>query len=122
MICDDVLISSKNKHFLQGIVGAIVVRKLPVIIGGLVAYVRLSNVYPAQKVALAFERASTDEEMFRFEADLPQQSDPTGVYTIVLPISPFEVRESGKYIFSAKHNGIPFAQSPILIQGPEVQE
>ncbi len=58
LLCDDVLISQgKHKHFLQGIIGQIVVLELPAIIGGYVAYVRFPDVHGDQKVKLAFESA-----------------------------------------------------------------
>jgi hypothetical protein len=125
LICDDVLVShGKGKHIIQGVIGAIVVRAFPARIGGYVAYVRLSNVYGGgQPVHLTFENAATGQELFRFETKLPKRSDPLGVYTMILKVPPFEVSESGRYIFSAKHGGVPFAQSPILIRSArEVNE
>jgi hypothetical protein len=114
-----VLISQgKAKHFLQGIIGTIVVPALPAVIGGFVAYVRLCNVYDGQSISLTFENAGSAEILFRFDAELPARSDPLGVYTMILPIPAFEVHERGRYIFSAMHRGIPFAQSPILIVAP----
>jgi len=116
LICDDVLVShGKDKHFLQGIIGTIIVRSLPATIGGYVAYVRLTNVYPSQSISLTFEDADSNEELFRFNANLPQKSDPLGVYTLVLKIPPFGVTHPGRYIFCARHGGVPFAQSPIRI-------
>ena len=38
----------------------------------------------------------------RFETDMPDDSDPLGVYTLVVPIRPFQIMEPGRYIFSAK--------------------
>src|SRR5256885_1084597 len=80
----------KAKHFLQGIIGAIGVLRLPAMIGGYVAYVRFSNVHGDQKVKLAFEHAGAENDpLFEIEANFPSQSDPLGVYTLVIPVPPF---------------------------------
>ena len=126
LLCDDVLISQgKHKHFLQGIIGQIVVLELPAIIGGYVAYVRFSNVHGDQKVKLAFESAAGDDPLFEIEANFPSQSDPLGVYTLVIPVPPFAIQETGRFMFIASHGGVPLAQSPIevrLIRPPQPEQ
>jgi hypothetical protein len=117
LICDDVLMSVAGaKHMLHGVIDRIVVTELPAQIGPCVAYVRLSNVYSNQHIVLSFCRASTDEEVFRFDAKSPGKSDPLGTHTLILKIPGFAVEQPGRYIFSASHGGMPFAQSPITIQ------
>ncbi len=84
LLCDDVLVSQgRQKHFLQGIIGVVGVTQLPAVIGGYVAYVRLSNVYASQKVTINFEEADTQEVLFEFEVGFPEKGDPLGVYTLV---------------------------------------
>lgn len=123
LLCDDVLISQgKNKHSLMGIIGCIGARELPATLGGYVAYVRLSNLYGSQKVVLKFEHAETEEVVFQINAEFPPKSDPLGVYTLVLPIPLFVVRHPGRYLFTAVHDGVPFAFSPIEIKVPGHQE
>ena len=117
LLCDDVLVSrGKDKHFLHGVIGGIGVASLPAPLGGYVAYVRFSNVHGEQKVRLTFEHAGDGESLFEIEASFPAQSDPLGVYTLVIPVPPFEIREAGRYMFTASHGGVPLAQSPIEIR------
>lgn len=119
LICDDVIMSTaRGKHALQGVVNGIAVRELPALVGPYVAYVRLSNVYGSQKIQLKFAHGSTDDEVFSFEAEAPEQSDPLGVHTLILKIPQFEITADGRYLFSAVHNGVPFASSPIVVKGP----
>lgn len=117
LLCDDVLISQgKGKHFLQGVIGAIGVVNLPAMIGGYVAYVRFSNVHGEQKVKLSFEPAAGGESLFEIEANFSSQSDPLGIYTLVIPVPPFLIAEAGRFMFTASHGGVPLAQSPIEIK------
>jgi hypothetical protein len=117
LLCDDVLISQgKQKHFLNGIIGLIGVKELPATIGGFVAYVRVSNVHGEQSISLVFEHSNGGNPLFSVDVGLPSQSDPLGVYTLVIPIPPFAVLEAGRYMFSVMHGGIPITQSPIEVR------
>jgi hypothetical protein len=119
LLCDDVLVSQgKAKHILQGVIGVIFVPEFPAVIGGFVSYVRVSNVYGAQKIVVNLENTRTGAVLFEFRVDMPTRSDPLGVYTLVVPVPPVEVAEAGRYMFSASSGGVPLAQSPIVIQGP----
>jgi hypothetical protein len=119
LLCDDVLISQgKNKHNLIGLIGGIAVRNFPAILEGYVAYARFSNVYGGQKITLKLSRGTDDATILEAEVPFPSQSDPLGVYTIVIPVPAFKVEEPGRYLFGAYHNGVPVASSPIIIQGP----
>jgi len=123
LICDDVLVSTgKNKHFLEGVIGAVGVASVPAVVGPYVAYIRLSNVYGGQEIVLSICNATDDEEVFRVMATSSEKSDPLETHTIILAIPPFEIRETGRYIFSASHGGVPFAQSMITIVVPEQKE
>ena len=123
LLCDDVLISQgKNKHSLMGVIGGIGVGGFPAVLHGYVAYARFSNVYSGQQIAIRFSSAASDEILFEATAEFPEQSDPLGVYTLVIPIQPFVVREEGRYLFGAYHNDVPVAASPIQIQGPPQAE
>lgn len=118
LICDDVLVSQgHNKHILNGVVGQIIVPKTPTALGPFVAYIRLSNVYGGQEIKLCFSSAGEEEEeVFSVVAKSPAQSDPLQTHTIILRIPQFEINEIGRYIFSATHGGVPFAQCPIEIE------
>lgn len=119
LLCDDVILSQgKNKHFLQGIIGIIGVRELPATVGGFVAYIRISNVYGSPQITINLINAASDEAILELRVPLPEGNDPLGVYTLVVPIPPFQVRESGRYMFNAICGGIPIAQSPIMIVTP----
>ena len=123
LLCDDVLVSRrKNKHTLQGVIGAIGVRQFPAVLGVYVAYLRVSNVYGSQKITVRFEKTRTDQTVFEFEAQLPDQQDPLGVYTLAVDVPPFAVDEAGRYMLSALSDNLPLAQSPIIIQGPAGSE
>lgn len=116
LLCDDVLVSQgKGKHFLQGIIGAIGVPGLPVMLGGYVAYVRLSNVYGSQEVTLQLEEAATEEVLFGMNVKLGAQTDPLGVYNLMIPVPPFVVHRAGTYLFTAVHQGMPITYTPIVI-------
>jgi hypothetical protein len=126
LLCDDVFVSTgKGKHTLSGIIGGVGVSSFPATLGGYVAYVRLSNVYSGgQKILLKLSAADTDQTLMEREEKLPHDSDPLGVYTLVIPVPAFRVTVGGRYIFGAYHNGVPIAVSPIIIQGPpeEIQQ
>ena len=120
VICDDVLISTaQNKHLLHGVVDVVSVPQVPIRIGPFAAYIRLSNVYRDQEIQLTICTAVTEEPVFSCSAISPESSDPLQSHTIILQIPPFEIRETGRYIFSASHGGVPFAQSPIQINFPD---
>jgi hypothetical protein len=109
---------ARGKHFLNGVISKVQVQEVPAFIGPYVAYVRLSNVYSAQRIVLSFCNAATDEELFGFEAQSPDKADPLETHTLILRIPQFAVQEIGRYIFSASHHGVPFAQCPIEIVQP----
>lgn len=114
LLCDDVVASAKGKHTLVGIIGLIVVPKLPAIIGNYVAYVRISNVYGNQDARISLDHAKTGDPVFEFQVPL-KQKDPLGVYTVVAPIPPFAVQDDGRYVFQVESRGEVLAQSPIEI-------
>ena len=119
LICDDVLQSvAKNKHLLHGVISQVFVPKLPALIGPYVAYVRLSNVHGSQSITLSLAHAATEEELFRFSATSPAESDPLATHTFILAIPPLRVTKAGRYIFEASHAGIPFATNAIEISTP----
>ncbi len=116
LLCDDVLESrGRGKHILHGVIGTIAVREFPALVGGYVAYVRITNVKGKRKVSLSFDLARTNEPVFVAETELPDQKDPLGMYTLVVPIPRFAVMEPGRYIFSVKSAGVPLAESPIVL-------
>jgi len=116
MICDDVLMSvGRDKHTLHGVINGIVIPELPAVIGPYVAYIRLSNVYGGSEILISFCTADSDEEIFRLDAKAPDKSDPLQTHTLIIRIPAFAVEAAGRYIFSASHGGVPFAQSPIEI-------
>jgi hypothetical protein len=117
LLCDEVMRgTAKNRHVLHGVVSEIFVPSLPTILGPYAAYVRLGNVHGGQKIALSFCRAADDEELFRFEATSPTESDPLDTHTLILPIPPFKIKKPGRYIFRALHAGVPFATNSITVQ------
>lgn len=116
VICDDVLVSQgKNKHILQGVIGTIVVRGVPALIGGYVAYIQLTNVYPNQEIKLCL-RDEDENAIFESEAKSPPRNvDPLAVETLILPIPFFPITSAGRYTFRAEHDGVPFAVCPITV-------
>jgi hypothetical protein len=117
LLCDDVLVSQgKHKHSLMGVISIVGVPELPAVLGGYVAYCRFSNVYAGRKLKFKLSRASTDETLLQMDAEFPAETDPIGVYTLILALPPFAVREPGRYIFGAYDDGVPIAESPIQIQ------
>lgn len=115
-MCDDVLMSAKNKHTLAGVIGIIGVPQLPAMLGNYVAYVRISNVYGTQRIRVGLELES-ESPLFEFTADLGGPQDPLGVHTLVVPIRPFQVESAGRYFFFARsENGTLLAGTPILVK------
>ncbi|HVS73159.1 MAG TPA: hypothetical protein VHQ47_18030 [Phycisphaerae bacterium] len=116
LLCDDVVISTaQDKHVLQGVIGSFGLPAVPAVAGNFVAYLRVSNVYPSQKLSVRFENASSGEVLFEFEAQFVSQKDPLEVHTLVSRIYPFEVKEFGRHILSAVYNGMPVAQTPVYV-------
>lgn len=117
VICDEVLTGvAQGKHFLQGVISGIVVASFPAIVGPFAAYIRLTNVYGGSEIKISLCKADDDDEVFGFVAKAPEKSDPLQSHTIIVKLPPFGIREGGRYIFSASHAGVPFAQSPIQIE------
>lgn len=123
LLCDDVLISQgRAKHTLQGIIGTIVVGKLPIRLGGYVAYIRVQSVHGPKMLEVSLEEARTDRPVFQFRAEIPDRKDPLGVHTLCVPIIPFDIERDGIYWFVARNEGVILAQSPIhvvIVPAPE---
>lgn len=123
VICEDVIRSSvRGSHTLVTVINGLSATHFPDTAGPFVAYIRLANVYPNQNLLLKFTNAATDEELFKFIAMSPQESDPLGNHTLILRIPAFEIPAAGRYVFSAVHNGVPFATSVIEVKGPESED
>lgn len=119
MLCDDVLMSAgRGKHNLMGVIGVVVIGQLPGILGGYVAYIRLSHVYGTQDIEVSFGKVD-GAPLFAFRARVGNAEGPLGVHTIVVPIPPFRVEESGRYSLAAKApDGKLIAASPVEIVCP----
>lgn len=116
MLCDDVMLSmGRNKHNLIGLINSIQVRELPATLGGYMAYVRGSNVHGEQTIRLVLETADTEEEVLAIEGKFTKETDPLSVYTVMLRLPMFTVQQAGRYLFSAKHNGVAIAQMAVEI-------
>jgi hypothetical protein len=114
LLCQDfVEWKATGRHELHNVVGTLLAREFPAVFGPFVAYIRLSNVYGRQTVNFSFQNADTEERLIEFDAQTHPQANPLGVVTTVVPISPFEIRTPGRYIFVASHAGTPIALSPI---------
>jgi hypothetical protein len=119
LLCDEVLQSvAAHKHILHGIIGVIRVPTVPVTVGPVVAYLRLSNLYGAQEITVRLFHPDDDEPVMEFRVQSPAQPDPLGVYTLVVPIPAFGIEKPGRYIFEASAAGHEMASSPILVVGP----
>src|SRR5262245_21010934 len=106
VLCDDVVVShGQDKHHLYGIIGALGVPSLPHIIGGFVAYARLSNVYEEQKVTVAFSHAEDDQLLWEFAAQLVNRDTPLAVHTLITRIPRFQIERAGRYVLAARHGG-----------------
>ena len=120
LLCDDVVVSTaQDKHVLQGVIGSFGLPTVPLVAGNFVAYLRVSNLYPGQRLSVRFENASSGEILFEFEASFVSQKDPLEVHTLVSRILPFEVKEFGRHILSAVYNGMPVAQTPVYAETME---
>lgn len=120
LLCDDVVVShSQGKHTLHGIIGGICVPELPAVVGNQVAYLRLSNVYPPQKVMVSFEHAETGQELWEFQAEFVPPLNPLQILTLVTRVPPFTISVPGRYILKANHDGVPLAQVPIEVHTME---
>ncbi len=116
LICQDVSSGIIDaRHVPTGIVDRIRLGDTPAMVGPLAAYIRLSNVYPAQEISLTFARSGTDDELFRLGARSPSNSDPLETHTLVLPIPPFEIGMAGRSVFQALHAQVPFAQCAVEV-------
>lgn len=123
LLCDDVVESHlKGKHTLVGIIGGIVVARLPHAFGPCMCYVRLANLLTEKTVVLMLENADSGEDVLKAEVKVPEQDHPLGVCTIVAPIPRFVIEKAGRYLFSAKCDGLPLAQSPIVVILPSGSE
>lgn len=117
ILCDDVVTSvGRNKHNLIGLINGINVPELPAVLGGFMAYVRGSNVHGEQTIRLTLEAADNEEEILGLEGQFTKETDPLSVYTVVLKLPPFKVEREGRYLFSAKHNGVAIAQMSLNIR------
>ena len=117
MLCDDVVMSmGRHKHNLIGLINGLAVPELPAMIGGYMAYVRGSNVYGEQAIRLVLEYADTEEEVLAIEGQFSKNSDPLSVYTLVVQLPAFKVEREGRYLFSAKHDGVPIAQMSLTVK------
>lgn len=115
ILCDDIVQSiTKGKLSLVGLIGTIVVPELPAIIGGYGVYVRGSNVHGDQKIRLVIETDDGDE-VLGLDAGFTKDTNPLAEYTLVTRLPPFRIEQAGKYLFSAKHNGVPIAQMQLMI-------
>lgn len=116
LLCDDVIVShSQGKHTLHGIIGGLYVPELPATVGNQVAYLRLSNVYPPQKVTVSLEHAETGDQIWEFQAEFVPPVTPLQVLTLVTRVPPYRLAASGRYILRANHDGVPLAQVPIEV-------
>jgi hypothetical protein len=121
LLCDDVIIShAHDKHVLQGVIGMLAVPKLPAVLGGFVVYIRLSNVHAKQTVKVKFHHGDSNEVLWELVAEVINQLDPLQVHTLITRVPPFEVKESGRYIVTADHDGIPLASIPIIVHNLDV--
>ena len=117
LLCEDVTESkATGKHVLHGIIEVIRAPGFPLVVGPFVGFMRLSNVYGKQEVRVSFERADTQEPLIEFVATTHPKADPLGVVTSVIPINAFVIPDPGRYIFSATHQGLEIASSPIFFE------
>ncbi|HMO25296.1 MAG TPA: hypothetical protein PKB10_03425 [Tepidisphaeraceae bacterium] len=125
LLCEDVLESKgRGKHMLQGVINIITVQNLPAVIGPLVAYVRMRNVYSRQRLhfSLGLLEKEQDGEILSFDLDSPDNSDPLGQHTLIIAVPPFPVEQEGRYVFTASHNGEAFAQTIFALRSYKREE
>jgi hypothetical protein len=119
LLCEEVTVKyGLDKHILEGIISEMNAPGLPFMTGPGVAYVRMSNVYPNQKMTLRFAHLETAEVVFELSIQAPPNSDPLRNQIIIAPIRPFVIYHSGRYMFGAIHNDIPFAECMIEVKAP----
>lgn len=118
ILCDDVVIShARDKHQLNGVIGALLVPFVPFIATAGVVYVRVSNVHRQQKITVRLVRADDDHEpLWAIEAEIINQNKPLDVHTLVAKIPPFQVTKAGRHVLEAMYNGVQIASVPIMIQ------
>jgi len=66
--------------------------------------------------------APDGEEVFGFDAKSPPTSNPLDTHTLIVKIPLFEIKLAGRYVFSALHAGVAFAQTTIEVRGPQSEE
>jgi len=116
LLCEDVVVShGTDKHMLQGVIGQITVPSLPTTLGGFVVYIRLSNVHAKQTVKVRFEHADSGEVLWELVAEVINQLDPLQVHTLIARVNAAKIEQAGRYILSANYDGLPVAQTPVLV-------
>jgi hypothetical protein len=118
VLCDDVIIShGRDKHQLNGIIGAMAVPFVPSVATAGVVYVRVSNVHQHQKITVRLVRADDDHEpLWAIEAEIINQNKPLDVHTLVAKVPPFLVKQAGRHVLEAMYDGVQIASVPIMIQ------
>lgn len=118
VLCDDVVVShGRDKHRLDGIIGAMTVPFVPHFAQGGVVYVRVSNVHQNQRLTVRLVSADDDHEsLWEIEAEIVNRNEPLDVHTLVAKVPPFEVVKAGRYLLEAVFKGVPIATVPIMIR------
>lgn len=118
VLCDDVVVShGRDKHRLEGIIGAMNVPFVPHPVAGGVVYARVSNVHQNQRLTVTLVRADDDHQpLWEIEAEIVNRNEPLDVYTLMARVPPFMVKHAGRYLLEARHKGIPIASVPIMIR------
>jgi len=120
LLCQDIVESRvTGQRVLQGIVELVRSSTFPAVVGPFAAFMRLSNVYGQQQIRVALQRGDTQESLFAFIATTHPRADPLGVVTSVIAIPPFIIPAAGRYIFSATHDGLEIASSPLFFEQTE---
>lgn len=118
VLCDDVIIShGRDKHRLEGIIGAIGVPFVPHPVPGGVVYVRVSNVHQQQRLTVTFSHADDDHKrLWEIEAEIVNQNQPLDVHTLVARVPPFIATKAGRYLLQVHHKGEAIATVPVTIR------
>ena|SRR6266700_1245424 len=89
LLCADVRESRKHRtHTLEDVVNVIVVPGVPVSVGGLVLYMRMSNVYGLQRVKVSWQHESDEETDYAFEIQTHPLANPLGLVTTCESLPP----------------------------------